>query len=132
MIALGCGITPGIDLEQLRSRPRALAIARRFFSVDEVRMLEAVTPSQRSAAFLQVWTAKEAVLKAHGRGLAFGLDRLSIDCGTDGPRLQRMEGEDVATWQLLSLASDAPVIAALAWRGAARRVRHFGLVDAGE
>lgn len=132
MIALGCGITPGIDLEQLRTRPRALAIARRFFSIDEVRMLETVAPSERSAAFLRVWTAKEAVLKAHGRGLAFGLDRLSIDFGTDGLALQRMEGESVEAWQLLSLASDAPVVAALAWRGAARRVQHFRLVDAGE
>ena len=34
------------------------------------------------AAFLRLWCAKEAVLKAHGRGIAFGLDRLGSPTAT--------------------------------------------------
>ena len=44
------------------------------------------------------------MLKALGRGIAFGLDRLSIASGGDQVRLQRLEGDDVDAWQLRRLA----------------------------
>jgi len=123
LIAVARGITPGIDLEQMRARPRALQIARRFFSTDETAALAALPATVRDAAFLDLWTAKEAVLKALGRGLAFGLDRLSIASAADRLILQRLEGDDIAAWQLQRLAIDSTLVAALAWRGDARRIR---------
>ena len=32
----------------------------------------------RDIAFLRLWCAKEAVLKAHGHGMAFGLDQFEL------------------------------------------------------
>src|SRR3546814_11324671 len=66
----------GADLELLRPRPRALALAERFFVRSETGALLALPAEAREAAFVRLWCAKEAVLKAHGRGLAFG-DRKS-------------------------------------------------------
>lgn len=129
LIAVGRRITPGIDLEQLRPRPRALEIARRYFSNDETAALTALPAAARDAAFLEVWTAKEAVLKALGRGLAFGLDRLSIASTADQLILQRLEGDDVDAWQLQRLAVDTTLVAALAWRGDVRRIRLGTLVS---
>src|SRR3546814_6516543 len=63
----------GADLELLRPRPRALALAERFFVRSETGALLALPAEAREAAFVRLWCAKEAVLKAHGRGLAFGL-----------------------------------------------------------
>jgi 4'-phosphopantetheinyl transferase len=123
LIAIGRRITPGIDLERRRARPRALEIAERYFSADETAALAALPAAARDAAFLELWTAKEAVLKALGRGLAFGLDRLSIASTADRLTLQRLEGDAVDAWQLQRLAVDAALVAALAWRGDARRVR---------
>lgn len=123
LIAIGRRIAPGIDLERLRARPRALEIAERYFGADEAVVLAALPPAARHAAFLELWTAKEAVLKAIGRGLAFGLDRLSVTSTLDRLTLQRLEGDDVQAWQLQRLPVDATLVAALAWRGDTRRIR---------
>jgi 4'-phosphopantetheinyl transferase len=129
LIAIARSIRPGIDLECLRRRPRALDIARRYFSADEVAALSAVPEAGRSAAFLELWTAKEAVLKALGRGIAFGLERLSI-CRVDGQlALRRLDGDDAGAWQLHALRIDSSLVAALAWRGEQRRIRLWTLAS---
>ena len=130
LVALGRHVAPGIDIEVQRARPRALEIARRFFTAEEADALAALPSDQRSAAFLDLWTAKEAVLKALGRGLAFGLHRLSIARTAEGLALRQLEHDDVSAWQLRPLALDAAMVAALAWRGGARQVRHFRLAAA--
>lgn len=104
LLALGRGVVLGVDLERLRPRPRALDLARRYFAPAETERLLALAPEQREPAFLRLWCAKEAVLKAHGRGLAFGLHRLEF-----GPR----DGADDAPLHLL--ASDPELGAATEW-----------------
>ncbi|HEY8586809.1 MAG TPA: 4'-phosphopantetheinyl transferase superfamily protein [Rhodanobacter sp.] len=123
LIAIGRGITPGVDLEYLRPRPRAMELARRYFCNEEIESLAALPVADRSDAFLGLWTGKEAVLKALGRGIAFGLNRLSIDTTCGRLRLLRLEGDDVGAWQLQRLEVDRDVVAALAWRGGPRRIR---------
>lgn len=131
LVAVGRHVAPGVDLECLRPRPRALAIAERYFSAEEAAALAALPPTARSAAFLELWTAKEAVLKALGRGLAFGLDRLSIAGTAERPSLQRLEGDDAAAWQLRRLAIAPGLVATLAWRGGERQVRFGTLASRG-
>lgn len=123
VIAVGRHITPGIDLEQVRPRRRALALAERFFSADEAAALAALPVEQQELAFLDLWTAKEAVVKALGRGIAFGLDRFSVARTSDQLHLQHLQGDDADAWQLQRLGIADDLVAALAWRGEARRVR---------
>lgn len=68
----------GIDLEPLRERPNALEIARTQFPPREAEALAALAPGARSAAFLRLWCAREAVLKAHGAGLEAGFDTVEL------------------------------------------------------
>lgn len=131
LVAVARGIQPGIDLERLRARPRALEIAQRFFCAEEAAALAALPSAQRDAAFLALWTAKEAVLKATGRGLAFGLDRLQLEAPPAPARILRLDGDDAAAWQLLGLTPATGHVASLAWRGAPRRVRLLPLADTG-
>ena len=63
------------------------------------------------------------MLKALGRGIAFGLNRLSIASAVDRLQLQRLEGDDVGAWQLQRLDIDSSLVATLAWRGGERRIR---------
>lgn len=127
LIAIGRDVSIGVDVEQLRERPRALEIAERYFSADETAMLRALPAETRATAFLELWTAKEAVLKALGRGIAFGLHRLSIAIECGRLDIRRLEGEDLDAWQLRRLTVDTSAVAALAWRGGLRRIRQFDL-----
>jgi len=127
LVALAHGIAPGVDIELWRPRPRALALARRYFAPAEVAALSALAPDARDAHFLRLWTAKEAVLKALGRGLAFGLHRLEIELVGGTPRLRGLEDADPVQWQLHALSAGEDCVAALAWRGEPRRVRMWSV-----
>ncbi|WEN15519.1 4'-phosphopantetheinyl transferase superfamily protein [Rhodanobacter sp. AS-Z3] len=124
LIAVARRLSPGIDLERVRPRPRALALAQRFFSPHEAASLAALTESEQTMAFLELWTAKEAVVKALGRGIAFGLDRFSVTRGEAGQlELDYLLDDDASAWQLQQLALGPELVAALAWRGGPRRIR---------
>ena len=129
LLAVAHGITPGIDLECLRSCPNALGIAKRYFCHEETAALAALPPALCHQAFLSLWTAKEAVLKAMGRGLAYGLDRPRFSVTPSPLRLLALEGEDVAAWQLLRLPVRPFYVASLAWRGGPHRVQQKTLAD---
>jgi len=131
LVALGRQVSPGIDVERRRARPRALEIARRYFAPGEADWLASQPHDRQDEAFLALWTAKEAVLKALGRGLAFGLHRLEIDAPVGAPRLLRLDQEDAAAWQLQALEVDREHVATLAWRGTPRRISQWVLAGDG-
>jgi 4'-phosphopantetheinyl transferase len=68
----------GVDVEEIRERDREDDLARRFFRSEEAGEIRARPPGERAAAFFSVWTRKEAVLKATGRGITLGLDRYRV------------------------------------------------------
>ena len=72
----------GIDLEVPRRRRGVAGIARTYFSREEASWLE----SQPEDRFYMLWVLKEAYLKAIGRGLLGGLDRLR--CKVLPPRIE--------------------------------------------
>ncbi|MET8090577.1 4'-phosphopantetheinyl transferase superfamily protein [Micromonospora sp. NPDC005220] len=61
----------GVDVELIRPLP-ALALARRWFPPAELAWLGDRPEAGRAVDFLRLWTAKEAVGKALGRGLRDG------------------------------------------------------------
>lgn len=68
----------GVDLEYQRAMPDALNIAQRFFSDREFKILEEMPQEQQAGLFFQLWTAKEAYLKAIGTGLSGSLASVEI------------------------------------------------------
>jgi 4'-phosphopantetheinyl transferase len=130
LVALGRRIAPGVDVERRHARPRSLEVARRYFCPAEAHWLAAQPAGEREDAFLALWTAKESVLKALGRGLAFGLHRLEIGLDAGAMQLRRLEGDDAGAWQLRALDTDRDHVAALAWRGPPRTIRQWVLAGA--
>lgn len=63
----------GVDVETLAHCRDGEAIARTLFAPAESEGLARLSPSERPLAFARLWTGKEAVLKATGRGMADGL-----------------------------------------------------------
>ncbi|AIC12405.1 4'-phosphopantetheinyl transferase superfamily protein [Xylella fastidiosa subsp. morus] len=101
LLALGYGGCLGVDLERERFRPHLLDLAQRFFHPNETAVLGTLDEPARQALFFRLWCAKEAILKAHGAGIAFGLHRL---------HLAEDEGH------LMLVECDAALGAAMAWR----------------
>ena len=121
LLALGRDVVLGVDLERWRPRPRALELAARYFAPGETRRLRALPADAREAAFLRLWCAKEAVLKAHGQGLSFGLHRLEfIPDGDDEHASLSLLASDpelgaASDWQLHEWIPAPGYLAALAW-----------------
>ena len=119
----------GVDIEARgRVRP-ARALAERFFAPSEARALREVTQLDRQRALLSLWSCKEAVVKALGRGIGFGLARLAFALDGSG-RPMRLNVIDasagaVREWHIVLLQPDADHGGAVAWRGPARPVRAF-------
>jgi 4'-phosphopantetheinyl transferase len=68
----------GVDLEKMRSMENSEQLAQRFFCASEHRLLTQAIPEERDKLFFQLWTAKEAYLKATGEGISGGLNQVEI------------------------------------------------------
>jgi 4'-phosphopantetheinyl transferase len=132
LLAFARNAVLGVDMESERPRPNALAIARRHFAPAEAAWLEAQPAGRgdaspgpgalapRDRAILRRWCAKEAVRKAHGRGLVFGLHRLAF-AERDGTLVLADADAalgDPAAWSLHEFSPHPGYRAALAWRAA--------------
>jgi 4'-phosphopantetheinyl transferase len=119
----------GVDIETSRRERPVLELARRFFADSEADALAAIAASERQAAFLRLWSCKEAVVKADGRGIGFGLSRVAFTLDANGmpARLNVIDASAGAAtqWQIVGLAPSKGHTGALAWRGTERPVRGF-------
>jgi 4'-phosphopantetheinyl transferase len=68
----------GIDIETERRLARAPLLARRFLSGEECEWLVELDEPFRSRQFLRQWTAREALVKARGCGLAGCLGEMAL------------------------------------------------------
>ncbi len=130
LVAVARAVPLGVDIEHVRPRLRALELAQRFFAPPEAVALGAIGADARDAAFIALWCAKEAVLKARGEGLAFGLARVAFAPGSEGAwrplAIDAALGGTVG-WQVMQFSAAARYRGAVAWRGAPRRLRAFQL-----
>jgi 4'-phosphopantetheinyl transferase len=82
----------GIDVESLHRDADTIALARRYFSVEELRELEGCRGVDRETRFTELWTLKEAYLKGTGAGIANELRSCTFTL--DGPTFLRFEPAD--------------------------------------
>ena len=117
----------GVDVESVERPVDARAIADRFFTPDEFRWLRAQAPSDGQRAFFRLWTLKEAVMKADGRGMAIPLHTVEVDVRTlDMPAAVRCR-VDQAAWSAWELAAGDRLCLAVARRTPAH-VRLFSSI----
>ena len=123
LLALGEEIELGVDLERMRPRPRAMELARRFYHPEETAWLHALDQDARLPAFVRLWCTKEAVLKAHGQGISFGLHRFHVHLDDGGARLIACDPAlgRPDDWRLHEWAPRPDYRAALAWHPRGRR-----------
>ena len=72
MICLAISSTEiGVDVEKIRDA--RLAVANRFFTAQECRLIQGAAPKAQGQIFTEIWTAKESFIKCTGEGLSRGL-----------------------------------------------------------
>lgn len=102
LIGVASGMPIGVDLElngRLVREP--LSLARRYFSADEYRALQAYSGARLDAAFMHTWACKEAVVKAPGHGIANQLCRFSVRVDPQQPpAMLAIENDDPQAWSL--------------------------------
>jgi 4'-phosphopantetheinyl transferase len=96
----------GVDVERIREDVDIAGVARRYFTADQRRQLDQLSPAARPAAFFAMWTRHEAYLKARGTGLG----------GADHPHDER------SRWSVSAFSAGPGLAAAVAVEGTAVRV----------
>jgi 4'-phosphopantetheinyl transferase len=107
----------GVDVECIRVVRDVDELVARFFSVRENGLFQKLASSEMPSAFFNLWTRKEALLKATGEGITGGLDRVEVSFLPDEPaQLLAMSGdvESAAQWSLHELSPATGFVGAVA------------------
>ena len=108
----------GIDVEFLKRPFSALPIAERFFAPEEIAYLEVRPPEELCDAFFDIWTLKEAYIKACGSGLfAEPLQDFSMEIVETGDihiRIKKASSDPAGEWQFCRFRPDPDYRMALA------------------
>jgi 4'-phosphopantetheinyl transferase len=83
------GVPCGIDIEYARPISHMLDIAQSRFAPEEFRELEQLGEPALTRRFFELWTEKEAWMKALGQGMTLGLD--CVISNLPGVELYRLE-----------------------------------------
>jgi len=121
----------GVDIESIDRKLDRAGIAGRFFSRAEAEELASLPEEQQAEAFCNLWTRKEAWLKATGVGISEGLSQVEFNCRPGEPaRLLRLDGDasGAAGWFVESFDSPGGGIGSVVIRAPAPPVRRFDLV----
>ncbi len=107
----------GVDVERIRPMKGAKDLVARFFSRRESELFQKLAEDQQPAAFFNLWTRKEALLKATGKGITGGLHELEVTFLPGEPaRLLAMSrnSERAARWTLRELSPADSFVGAVA------------------
>lgn len=98
----------GIDIEELNQGFRFDAIIRSTFSPDEQAAVSAADKGSAARAFFEIWTLKEAIIKASGVGLSANLRCIETPAAMRNGAVTgqvRLSGFPDARWQLHKLSA---------------------------
>jgi phosphopantetheinyl transferase len=77
-VAISSVAPVGVDIEVCKAIQDAENVVQRFFSKQEIQQLADVNKNLFHQSFYQVWTAKEALIKANGLGMSAPLDAFDV------------------------------------------------------
>jgi 4'-phosphopantetheinyl transferase len=110
----------GVDIEQIRDIPEMEHIVRLHFSEAERAVFASLLAQEKIKSFFNVWTRKEALIKALGGGLSIPLTKLDLSFSSGKPRTF-ISGDEVlnhrAQWTIQDVSPSPECAAAVAVEG---------------
>ncbi len=68
----------GIDVEKVKELADMEGVMNLCFSESEKKWFSKLSPDKKEEIFYKIWTAKEAYIKAIGKGFSFSPNRISL------------------------------------------------------
>ena len=130
LVAFAVGRQVGVDVEQIKPGFPVDEVAPRFFAPGEIEALNAYDGDEKTRAFFRIWTRKEALIKAVGKGLSMPLASFEVRADdVKGSALKSMafESDGRSPWTVEDLRLAADYAAAIAYDGTAAEMVLFGL-----
>ncbi len=115
----------GMDVEFVDTTFPHMEIAKRYFSDDEVRALQALPSELRTTVFFDCWTKKEAYVKAIGDGMSLTLPTLTISCEGSEVFSVTARSEEMSGWSFESFFVEENSIASIAVEGEPTELHYF-------
>jgi len=129
LLAVTNGVRVGIDIESGEALTDCRSLAERFFHSSEAAELATLPEDGYKQAFLNVWTRKEALMKAIGEGLAIGLEDVVVSVLPGAPA-RILSVPDDGAWTLYALDPGGGYVASLVTEGAEpMEIRPFKSLD---
>jgi len=113
LIAVARGHLVGADIEVQRPMLDLLPVVFQFATTQEAKAFQLLSTSQTRSAFFDLWTRKEALLKALGGGFLIDPREVEVEIGPDRSYVNFAE----RSWTIESLAIRSGVRAAVAIEG---------------
>lgn len=132
LIGLARGAALGVDVESRHPERSVGRLAERFFTDREAARLRSLPEQSRHDAFLTIWTAKEALIKAEGETVPRALKDYELALFDDGTvSLRRIHGdvERATSWQLDTIRLGANHMATVAVEDPHAEIRWQRLTD---
>jgi len=118
----------GIDIECIKRNIEFEDIARRFFSLEESKLVINSPKEQLALYFYNCWTRKEAFVKALGDGLSFPLDQFEVSCvPSDPPQLLKTKWDktEATKWSLWGFEKDQDYVGAITLKGPSKELLYY-------
>jgi 4'-phosphopantetheinyl transferase len=118
----------GIDIEALHQQIDFMQLSEQFFSANELKRLHELPDSAQRTMFFQLWTRKEAYLKAIGQGLSLPLHQFDVSQSPDKPVLHLNTTDDEieeTDWYVKNFIPQEGYMAAVALKGNHHQISYF-------
>lgn len=78
LLGIGKNCQLGVDIETIKPRENMSGLVNRCFSKNEIQSWLALSDLEKQRYFYQIWTRKEAFVKATGEGISSGLTQIEV------------------------------------------------------
>lgn len=130
MAVVGCAWDTeiGIDIEKIKPIDNVADLTKRYFSENESNQFTQAENNEKMRVFFNGWTAKEAFIKAHGKGLSMDLKSFEVDIGNHHqPKLLYVKWDPAESdrWSFYRFEPQKDSLATLVYRGKNYQIEEY-------